>query len=388
MSVLKDKQLLSAVAAVLTLAGILLWPAFVNGEPFYMTDTSSYVRGADAAAHRLTGARTVWTDVYLQRFAPEAATAPSSSAQTSPPVVLTGRSIYYGYLLYVAQSFGNFWSMVILQALLVATSIGATISVLRQNRRGQPTAASILVVGGLLAVLTPVGYFVSYLMPDVFGGLGLLAFAHLVFLWDQNSRLGRAFWFALLSAALLFHGSNFLLIGVLAVAAGIGLFLRLPARKAGLAAVVAALILSIAGQALFGWGVKQASGAAPVRPPFIAARIIADGPGYEYLREHCPKVGLIYCRAVGFRARVSDALLWSTDPQLGIFQALSPAEQRVAAAQEKRFVIAVLIDRPLDLIGSSIGSIGRQLGHFDLQSFNYAPVNIDYFNRIDSSAVH
>jgi hypothetical protein len=66
---------------------------------------------------------------------------------------------------------------------------------------------------------------------------------------------------------------------------------------------------------------------------------------------------------------------------MGIFQALSPAEQRLAASQETQFVLAVLRDRPLDLIGSSMGAFYRQLTHFDLESFNYTAFTIDQFNR-------
>ena len=44
------------------------------------------------------------------------------------PVVLAGRSIYYGLLLYAAQGFGNFWAVAILQAILVAIAIIFTVS--------------------------------------------------------------------------------------------------------------------------------------------------------------------------------------------------------------------------------------------------------------------
>jgi len=379
-SFIEDKRQLLNFAAVLALAVILLWPAFVNGEPFYMPDTSSYLRGADAAIHRLTGERSAWTDEYFNRF-PSGAAATSTPASSDPPVVLAGRSIYYGFLLYLAQLLGNFWAIAFLQALVVAAATALTIGALRRAMGSESTPGSVLVFGALLAACTPVGYFSSYLLPDVFGALGLLAFAHLAFLWDQNRRYARLFWFVLLTAAMLFHSANFLLVAVLAAAVVAGLLLKLPSSKAGLIAVASALLLSATGQMLFSWGVRHATGAAPVRPPFIAARIIDDGPGYEYLREHCPEARLIYCRAVGFKTRISDSLLWSTDPQLGIFQALPPAEQRLAASQERRFVLAVLADRPLDLAASSIGAFFRQLTHFDLTSFNYSDGNKQYFNR-------
>ncbi|MGN6059624.1 MAG: hypothetical protein ACTHOI_13700 [Sphingomicrobium sp.] len=379
----------------------LLWPAFVNGEPFYMPDTSSYLRGADAAAYHLTGRPSAWTGEYFKRYpsglapaattpAPRApsldapASSPAAGASTSPqskgpPVVLTGRSVYYGLLLYASQWLGNFWSVAVFQALLVAVAIALTVSVFGRALGIKRDAISIALCGTLIAAFTSVGYFASYLLPDVFGALGLLAFGHLVFVWEQNSRLSRAYWCALLAMAMLFHLSNFLLVALLAITALLATLLKVPAARSGLAAVAAALMIAAAGQALFSWSVRHATGHPPIAPPFLAARIIADGPGYEYLREHCPQVRLIYCRAIGFNSRISDSLLWSTDQNEGIFQALTPAEQRMAAAQQAPFVLAVAKERPIELIGSSIGAFFRQLTYFRLESFNYTRGNVAYF---------
>ena len=380
---LKDKRQLLNFAAVVALASILLWPAYVNGEPFYMTDTSSYLRGADAAAHWLTGHRTVWTDELFHRFGSN----PEASGVTSPPanapVVLAGRSIYYGILLYLCQFLGNFWAVAILQALLVSSSIAITIDVLHRrlsaSRAPEATAVRTLLIGAFLAAFTPVAYFASYLMPDIFGALGLLAFSHLALLWEQNSRASRAFWFTLLFAAMLFHAANLLLIALLTASAAAWALFKTPLPKVRFATLGAAIFLAVAGQALFSWSVKHATGASPIRPPFVAARIIDDGPGYDYLRQHCPQAKLVFCRATSFKTRISDSLLWSPDPKLSIFQALSPSEQRLAAAQQRRFVFAVLADQPLQLMKSSVAAIFRQATHFDLVSFNYTPQNIDYF---------
>jgi hypothetical protein len=377
----KSRLLNSTVVVVVALA--LLWPAFLNGEPFYMADTASYLRGADAAIHYLTGQSTAWTEEFFTRYpsGPSAGAALPGQGSSEVPVVLAGRSIYYGLLLYAAQWLGSFWAVAILQAMLVAVSIYLTVAILRRMLGSGASPAFVLGCGLLLAACTSAGYFASYLMPDIFGGLGLLAFGHLVFLWRENGRYSRLFWLAMLAAAALFHTANFLLIGLLGLGAALLPAFRRSASEMGLGAVLAALLLGMAGQALFTWGVKQATGAAPVRQPFIAARIIADGPGYEYLREHCPDAGLVFCRAATFKERISDALLWSKSPEIGIFQALSPAEQRLTASQEPEFVLAVLRDRPLDLLGSSLGAFYRQLTHFDLESFNYTASNIALFNQ-------
>ena len=380
----EHKQRLRELAAIIAVALALLWPAFVNGEPFYMADTPSYLRGADGAVHELTGASSAWSDELQKRFADGAPALKSAEAQhasAEPAVVLKGRSIYYGALLYAAQWLGNFWAVAIFQALLCAVAIMSTVATSCRAMGRKTTHLFMVGVGIALAAFTPIGYFASYLLPDVFGGLGLLAVGHLLFFWQQQSRASRLFWFALLALATLFHTANILLVTLLALAAATGLAFRLPASKPGLAAIASTVVIGLSGQFAFSWGVEHATGAAPVRPPFLAARIIDDGPGYEYLREHCPEIRFVFCRAVGFRSRESAALLWSDDPRQGIFQALTPAGQRLAAAQQTSFLVAVAKERPLELLRSSLGAFVRQLDYFELESFNYTGSNNIYFRR-------
>jgi hypothetical protein len=380
----EHKQRLRDLAAIIVVALALLWPAFVNGEPFYMVDTPSYLRGADGAVHELTGASSAWSDELQKRFAddaPELKSAPAPQANAEPAVVLKGRSIYYGALLYAAQWLGNFWAVAILQALLCAVAINSTVATSCRAMGRETTHLFTVGVGVALAAFTPMGYFASYLLPDVFGGLGLLAMGHLLFFWQQQSRASRLFWFALLALATLFHTANILLVTLLALAGAAGLAFRLPASKPGLAAIASTIVIGVMGQFAFSWGVEHATGAAPVRPPFLAARIIDDGPGYDYLREHCPKVRFIFCRSVDFRTRESATLLWSDDPHQGIFQALTPAGQRLSADQQNAFLLAVAKERPLELFRSSVDAFIRQLGYFELESFNYTGSNNVYFRR-------
>lgn len=385
------------IAAALLIALALLWPAFVNGEPFYMPDTPSYLRGADGAIHELTGANSLWSAELQKRFRPPATSQSSAvsdapnlpvkgnggvaPAPAEPEVVLKGRSIYYGAFLWAAQWLGNFWAMALGQALLCAAAIMLTVTQIRKAY-GRKTRPGTLVGAGLaMAVLTPIGFFASYLLPDVLGGLAILAVGHLCYLWSSSGRGARIFWFLLLTFAVVSHTANIMLVGALAVIAVLAIAFRAPTSKPGLAAVAAALVIGACSQLLFAWGVTHATGRPPVRPPFIAARIIEDGPGYEYLLKHCPEVRLIYCRTLAFPQRQSDTLLWSANPSEGIFQALDPAEERRAAAEQNRFVFAVLKERPLDILGSSVRAFFSQLGYFSLESFNYTHANIYYFGR-------
>lgn len=395
----QQKQRTRNLAAVIAVALMLLWPAFVNGEPFYMPDTPSYLRGADGAIHQLTGASSAWSGELQKRFptasdsdparvatssqsgAPASPSGWIAKASPEPEVVLKGRSIYYGAFLYIAQWLGNFWAMAFFQALLCAVAIMLTVARLRDSFGRKTTPTTIAGVGLGVAALTPLGFFASYLLPDVLGGLGLLAIGHILFFWERTTHLSRVFWFALLALAVISHTANVMLVAVLATGAVLGLAFGMPASRQGLTTVASALVIGLICQLIFSWGVKYTTGEAPIRPPFLAARIIEDGPGYDYLREHCPEARLIYCRTLTFRQRDSDRLLWSTDPSEGIFQALGPHDQRQAADEQSRFVLAVLKYRPLDFLGSSLRAFFSQITYFSLESFNYTRANIHYFEK-------
>jgi hypothetical protein len=53
----------------------------------------------------------------------------------------------------------------------------------------------------------------------------------------------------------------------------------------------------------------------------------------------------------------------------------------LAAAQQTSFLVAVAKERPFELIRSSARAFIRQLGYFELESFNYTGSNNVYFRR-------
>jgi hypothetical protein len=110
-------------------------------------------------------------------------------------------------------------------------------------------------------------------------------------------------------------------------------------------------------------------------------RLIADGPGYVYLREHCGAEPYFYCRTLAHPRLPSDTLLWSPDPEVSLFRGLPPNEQRVSASQQKTFVAAVVAERPLDVIAAAARNTFVQLLSFNLVSFNYSNDNRERFEK-------
>ena len=371
----------AAVVIVLSLAA--LWPALINGGPFYMADTPSYIRGAASGFFKLFHLSSEWANEYLRVYGGNQSaagqadgTAITAATVSQLPVTLSGRSIFYGVFLFLAHLAGSFWIVVAVQSFLAAACMYLIVDAISRAAGTRARPFQAFLIGIVVLAATPLAYFTSYLMPDVFGGFALLGAATLLFLWDQLSKGARAFWLILLAFSLLVHNVNLTLTTVLLILATLFAWWRkLPLNRYQLVGIGACIAAAMAGQAGFGQVVKAMTGASPVRPPFIAMRLIADGPGYAYLKAHCSAEHYIYCRVLSQTNPKSDTLLWTKDPRTSLFRGLSPDEQRQSAAEQPRFVKAVAAEQPGEVLGSAIRNSIGQLVQLDLNGFNYSREN-------------
>lgn len=362
---------------LLLLSLVLLWPAIVNGGVFYFPDTTAYIRGVDAALHRATNWQSVWTEsvaaqgTTVESRALRAAIDVPGSAETKP--VLLGRSVYYGVMPFAGVAFGSSgWLTIVVQSLVAgAAAIGLTRHFIDPRRHAFGWACA---AGFALLAVTSLPFFTSMLMPDFIAGIGIIAAAALVVGWQRESWGGRGFWFVLVLAATLMHSANIL---ILLAIAGPALLFAGFRRDGGVARggalIVVGVLLGLAGEAAFTQTVTRLTGAAPIRPPFVTARLIEDGPGLAYLDRTCPASGFLLCR---FRDRMpqgSDTFLWSPASTDGVFTATSPANQRALSAEQGRFVLAVVTTFPRDSAVTMLRAAGRQMGLLSLVEFNYPP---------------
>jgi hypothetical protein len=382
--------------AILIGSLLLLWPPLLNGQPFLMQDTTAYIRGADAAYYQLTGEQSDWTTTFLDRFgdAEERAdfTAPSAAPQTNgesteslrasnAPVVLTGRSIYYGIILRLSWALGSLWWAAIFQALLVSTCVALTYKRIYTLVDGDPRAPAIVAILGALTLVTPLAYFTGYLVPDVFSSLAILGAAQIFAFRDALSKRELFFWIAVMSFAALCHNSAIAMLAVITVAfvaARLLIERVLDWRSAVL--VSAAVLAGLAGNQAFSLAVEQATGHPPISPPFVAARLIADGPGLDYLKSTCPRSGFYLCNFTD-ASKDSATFIWAERRPEGAFKALDPWQQRVIAGEQGAFVLAVVTDRPLSVVVSSAQSFLKQITNFRMPYFNYRPGLRSYFSR-------
>lgn len=367
------------LAILAALAGVLMlcWPALLNGGAFFFPDTSTYLRSADMIVGELTGWESEWSDrrtLYVEDKAAapasSAASADAAPAAAAGPVhpVLLGRSIYYGLAMFPFVALFGSLGAAFLQSAFAVLTTWLTLAAFGSERARIP--ARLLLVTALLAGLTSLPFFVSMLMPDVFAGFAVALAVSAAAGWQRLAQWERGALTLLLVFSGMAHSSHVL---VLLALAGVTLLVTIfTPMKAWTAAglMVLAAVSGIVGEQLFIQAVTHRLGEPPVRPPFLTARLINDGPGYRLLRERCPSLGLVACRYLDRMPRDSDAFLWSYKPHEGVFSTEPVAVQRELAKQDMRFAVATIGYDPFGVIGSSLQSIGRQVVLTDLNLFN------------------
>lgn len=371
--------------ALLVGAAILTWPALLNRGAFFIPDTSAYVRSADAAMHLAFGVTTPWSDkldgltqTVRQEEIVSQADGGNASAKGTPrsriihPPLL-GRSIFFGALIYLPIVLLGELAAVYVQCLLIASVIW--LSLKPGSARAPPRArfTGFLVVCLALSLLTGVAFVGSLLVPDFLTGVMVLSFALLACCWDHYRPVERTFLAATIVFAVLSHTSNLPLLLALAVG---GFLLRAVGRKIFAPALVIGMIGCLAGPAseyVYKEAVRATLGTAPIRPPFLTARLISDGPGIKLIDEHCDELAFVVCR---YRERLpydSDLFLWSTDARTGVFSATGFGEQRKLSSEDSAFALATVGHYPLDTLGTSLRAFLRQLTLMDLRLWKGPP---------------
>lgn len=352
-----------AIHAVAVLLGALLlaWPAFYNGFPLLYPDSMTY----------LGDGRTVARAVFLHQF-----------------------SDYYGmrsffYSMGILPFHWNFspWPVVALQSVLVAWvlwlvvrsigSIGSIASIASRH-----IVASYFAVVLLLSLLTGVSWYSAFIMPDILGPLVYLAFYLLVFASEMLSGVERVFLYLVALWGITAHASHFLLAGGLCLL--LALYAVIERRKfiprmIGVGQAAAILVVAATVQmALHGYlyGKPSLNGE---RPPYLMARIIADGPGRTYLDKHCPQVQWAVCNHLQQLSDDPDDFLWGPS---GAFSSATDDEREAMGQQEMPFVLATLRAYPREELAKAAANFRDQLQAFGIYGFDPSPWLLDQFNDV------
>jgi hypothetical protein len=367
------------------LVSLGIWPALTNRQPFFYADTTSYVRGADIAIAKVFGSRfaTYWAKDQRRTFDlqtpvpnPE---APMAAEKSSQRVVLAGRSIIYGALLYFGEVFGGMWFSVIVQSLIVTYLIFVfTVRILGLNFN------YFLACCFFVCLATPLPFFVSFLMPDVFAGILILGFAILATGWDRLSRVERAITSAILLFAVLSHTTHLLLLLGLTALTVIYVLLAARARWINLrrvtAVAAACVVLALLWELAFSFGVSRAFGSAPVRPPFVTAKLVSM-LGQPVMAKFCASNAYVVCRFQDRFPVDAETFLWSEDQHTGVFNVADVQTKRQLGAEESRIALAIIPANFGHLAARVSLDALRQLIQFRLDEFAYPPTGMGFFEN-------
>jgi len=368
------------VGVLLTLGLLLCLTALWNGQPFLYPDTPTYLRGAEMGATRLLGPAVLkpWLPAAPQAANEQPASPPAANepakrvkglTSIEDKVVLAGRSVYYGVLVYAGYLAGKMWLTVALQALAVAYVLQLLMQRLWKLR-------TRVVVGTVaaLSLLTPLGAYAGFLMPDVFAPLVILCMGTLAFYWRELPYKHRWALSLLLLFGLSAHASHVVLAASLL---GLALLVRwLSSRWQGVpttALLVVAFCIggAVAAEWAFNKAVTMAVGAPPMRMPHPMARLIDLGPGTAYLKQRCPDSNFAACAYVQNYPTRWDEFLFSTDPAKGAFALADVATKRRLSDEQLRFVMEVIRFDPAGVAAGIGKDVLKQLVDFRVDITRY-----------------
>ena len=315
----------------LSLAAVLLCTvALVNRGPIYYPDTGAYLIDADRLFHR---------------HAPYAV-----------------RPVFYG--LWVAIC-GALWPLagsaglilaVFVQALIVAHVIYLT---LRCAGAGLGQAGFLLLTAALV-LLTPVSFHVSHLLPDIYLAVLVLALFLLSFCSDALRRGEIVYLFLLAAASASFHLTA---LPVAAVIAGLTTLLALAGRRWARPALVAGpLLLALLALLAFSFAVFQRVTLTPNEAPHLLARVLADGPGVDYLRVTCPASSYTLCRYLDRLPPTEDGFIW------GLLPSIPTEDGYKIKAEQGQVIRGTLTMFPAQVAWHALANAARQLVTFQSET--------------------
>jgi hypothetical protein len=358
------RQAAQHVSVLLLAAAILLLPAMIWGRPFVFYDTPAYWGwGRDvveALARPWPHAGQAWIPGRPMYGWETGSHGASPEDLRFTLTLLSARSSFYAVPTYLLSALGGLWLIAAVQALAVAGALRVAV------RAMIPTAPDGTYLGCVVALtaLTALGFEAAYVMPDVFGGLAILAAVLLIARPERIDARGRVALCGLILYGVLAHMANGLVIAAIIVV-GLAVFggegvRKAAARVAPVAGVLAlGLVVAAGGQAIL----THAFGRAPVMAPFAASRVLADGAGQRFLKQACAHEQLAACDLASVTADYPEYYLGlyplEAPPSLlrpgAIYNALqyrqvsaAEAEQREAfVAEQPRIVTgAILADGP------------------------------------------
>jgi len=327
--------------AVVAAAVVLCWPAVWVGYPLLCTDSVTYLNSGQRVWGLLLGEQGVSRDGI--------------------------RSALYGLVLYALDQNASPWPVIAWSALLTAWTLWLTV----RSVCGRRTVGVYLVLVAGMSAVTTVGWFVSIVMADILAAVMLLCLYLLVFAWETLGRWERVGVAVVAAWCVTAHPTHLLLAAAVCGFFGLLWLLRWgPMRGRGRALVLASgvvlagvLAMLAVNARLFG----RASLTGP-QPPYLMARVLADGVSHEYLREHCAALRWEICKDVDRLPWSSDEFLWADG---GIWASATPQQQAALKAEEMPLIVETLRTHPRRQVMRSWRNFTAQLTHAGIEDAGF-----------------
>jgi hypothetical protein len=307
------------LGAVFLAATMFAWVAIVNGYPVVFSDSARYIDGS------------------IRHYIPSEA------------------PIFYGIFMIPLHLDGvSLWPVVCAQCLILAYVIRVTLRALDLLDE-----RTFLLLSAFLAVFTSVPWFTAYLMPDFFTPISVLTMFALFRGWEKFGRLERVLLIGLALVGLTSHATHIVL--------GLGLavlfcVLRLCGRRPNRTALLVVLVLPpVALSAVVGMNfvAKRHLWITQDGVVFLLARAFADGPAYDYMRDHCAERRWRVCADYQKLPRDAEHFLWGTPRS--VWSAGSQSEVRAEAAE---IVRGTLQEHPGEMLLAALRNALEQLVTF------------------------
>lgn len=348
---------LRAIACVLIGAALLMSTAFAGGRPSVFFDTDGYYLMGENAAQAIKRLPAALAGD------PKAMTTPVSDDDQIDVTVMGARSPAFGLFLFVLEKLGGVWLVAAAQALVCAWAVYLL-------WKAAAPAAPLWTYLALMAGLTlgsTLPFFATMIMPDVFAGVAAALFVVLTVYGRRLTRLETAGAVLVLAFTYAVHASHMMTaLAAMAPAALLFLWFKAPVKPVarGYALVFAAMALAVLSGKAYQGAFTMRTGSTLHRPPFLMARVLADGPGRAYLHKVCrgPDNPYVICRAIHAPLTRSDDILWEESPLIGAFNALkSPDLQLRMEAEEWPFVKGAVLNDPWGQFKASMENWADQL---------------------------
>jgi len=325
--------------AIVFAAVVLAWPAFYNRYPLLYPDSISYLGDGSNVARALFHQE--FTDYY------------------------GFRSLIYSLGILPLHWHVTPWPVVAVNALLTSYVLWLLVRSFFPERM----LFDFLIIVLVLSLFTGLGWLVGWIMPDLFGPLLYLSVFVLVFAsetLDMGERVAIAViaWWGIVS-----HGSHLLLTLGLYPLLVIVLVFQGRSLRQGMRAtrpVAGILLLAVLAQVALNAYLYPEISFSGNRPPYLLARVLADGPGRRYLQNHCGHSALAICNQWKDVPDDAEEFLWGEHGWVNA----SPEQQKELRCEEMTVVLGILREYPREQLRICAAHFWEQLLSYGVYSYD------------------